>query len=73
MEEPLEFVIARSSMGGHAWCRNCYHPDLSHAGIKISSESRGACHQPDCACSALVRMTPDEWLRWQHPGSLRTV
>jgi hypothetical protein len=64
MEEPLEFVIARSSIGGHAWCRDCHHPDLLHPGEQ---------HCASCPCPKLVRMTPDEWLRWQHPGSLRTV
>jgi hypothetical protein len=65
--EPIEHLLARSSLGGSAWCSRCDHPRDNHRG--------GLCRYPVtlyedgsyafCRCSGFEAMTPDEWLR-QH-------
>ena len=62
MKESMREVIARSSFGGDAWCRECHHPDLSHRKTGRSERNRGRCEYPECACKGLVRMTPEEWI-----------
>jgi hypothetical protein len=63
--ETLKEVIARSSLGGHAWCTTCKHPDLNHRSIRPFADQRGSCEWEGCLCSVLRRMTPEEWLAWK--------
>lgn len=59
MNEDIRLVIARSSIGGYAWCK-CLHADLTHG------DDEGTCGL--CDCQQLRRMTPDDWLAWKHPA-----
>lgn len=61
MKESMESLIARSSLGGHAWCV-CRHPDLLHAG-ELRDDDRGGCSR--CGCRKLKRMTPEQYLEWR--------
>lgn len=62
IDDPIELVLARSSLGGHAWCFTCHHPDLVHRD--------GVTGCTECECPELRRMTPEDWLAWRYPDFL---
>lgn len=66
MSEPIEQVIARSSLGGHAWCANCKHPDAVHLREMCAGENGDT---DWCDCPQLRRMSPDEWFEWKYGES----
>ena len=68
--EPIEELIARSSLGGSAWCGVCDHPRDNHR--------KGLCAYPCsvdpdgnvewCRCSGFVAMSPEDWLKRRRSG-----
>jgi len=57
-DEPMLHLIARSSLGGYAWCANCRHADVLH-------EPPGCLAVGFCGCKTLRRMTPEEYMAWK--------
>jgi hypothetical protein len=50
-------LLARSSLGAHAWCGDCYHADLLHDSVR--------CFSDRCGCVELRRMTVAEYEKWK--------
>ena len=54
----LRELIAKSSLGGAAWCSNCGHPDLLHERAECFGLEAGR-----CPCPNFKAMTPAEWMK----------
>lgn len=57
-------LIAKSSLGGAAWCSTCKHPDALHTAPHLGTVCFGENSQ--CGCQRFVAMTPDEYLKWKN-------
>ena len=59
-------LIARSSLGGAAWCTKCDHPVDNHRmRVGVCAYPVGVAGEEPiwCPCSGFEAMTPDEWMR----------
>lgn len=66
MSEPTtRELIARSSLGGAAWCAVCDHPRDSHRGLRACGfpVRWGGSKAEFCPCTGFIAMSPERWLR----------